>query len=103
MPFIAQELGVSTQQLPDFCGLAGISSSKIPGVVGIGPKSASQLLAQAGTLEQLYQQLDTVPEKWRRKLESQREMAFVSRQVATLRKDLTLEENLQQLRLTAGK
>ncbi|MCW2474916.1 flap endonuclease Xni [Candidatus Symbiopectobacterium sp. NZEC151] len=103
VPFIAQEFGVSPQQLPDFWGLAGISSSKIPGVVGIGPKSASQLLAQAGTLEQIYQQLDAVPEKWRHKLESQREMAFASRQVATLRTDLALEGNLQQLRLTAGK
>lgn len=102
VPFIAQEFGVQPQQLPDFWGLAGISGSRIPGVSGIGPKSATQLLAQATTLEQLYQQLDQVPEKWRRKLETHREMAFVSRQVATLRTDVVLQGNLQQLRLVAG-
>lgn len=103
VPFITQEFGVQPQQLPDFWGLAGISSSKIPGVSGIGPKSATQLLQQAGTLENLYQQLDTVPDKWQRKLEAHKEMAFISRQVATLRTDLTLAGNLQQLRLPAGK
>ncbi|MBN3122185.1 flap endonuclease Xni [Pectobacterium brasiliense] len=99
LPFIEQEFGVSPQQLTDYWGLAGISSSKIPGVAGIGPKSATQLLQQAGSLEALYQQLETVPEKWRKKLEQHKEMALISRQVATLRTDLTLNGNLQQLRL----
>lgn len=104
MPFIRQEFGVSPQQLPDYWGLAGISSSKIPGVSGIGAKTAAQLLQQAGSLEQLYQQLDQLPEKWRKKLEPQREAAWICRQVATLKTDLTLNGNLQQLRLpsTAG-
>ncbi|RYC47467.1 flap endonuclease Xni [Pectobacterium zantedeschiae] len=99
LPFIEQEFGVSPQQLTDYWGLAGISSSKIPGVAGIGPKSAAQLLQQAGSLDALYQQLDAVPEKWRKKLEQHKEMALISRQVATLRTDLTLNGNLQQLRL----
>lgn len=99
VPFIEQEFGVAPQQLPDYWGLAGISGSKVPGVSGIGPKTAAQLLQQAGSLENLYQQLDQVPEKWRRKLEQQREMAWICRQVATLKTDLTLNGNLQQLRL----
>lgn len=84
--------------------MAGISSSKIPGVSGIGAKTAAQLLQQAGSLEQLYQQLEQLPEKWRKKLEPQREAAWICRQVATLKTDLTLNGNLQQLRLpsTAG-
>ncbi|MCL6323588.1 flap endonuclease Xni, partial [Pectobacterium atrosepticum] len=93
------EFGVSPQQMTDYWGLAGISSSKIAGVAGIGPKSAAQLLQQAGSLEALYQQLDAVPEKWRKKLEQHKEMALISRQIATLRTDLTLNGNLQQLRL----
>ncbi|MFC3394597.1 flap endonuclease Xni [Brenneria rubrifaciens] len=99
LPFVQQEFGVSPRQLTDYWGLAGISSSKIPGVSGIGPKSAVQLLQQAGNLEALYQDLASVPEKWRSKLEQQREMAFVSRRVATLSTDLALNGNLQQLRL----
>ncbi|KAA8996087.1 flap endonuclease Xni [Affinibrenneria salicis] len=99
LPFIRQAFGVEPHQLPDYWGLAGISSSKIPGVTGIGPKSAAQLLQQAPDLETLYQRLDEVPPRWRDKLAQQREIAFICRQVATLRTDLTLHGNLQQLRL----
>jgi protein Xni len=98
-PFIAQEFGVTPQQLPDYWGLAGISSSKVPGVAGIGPKSATELLAQFPTLEAIYQHLDDVPEKWRKKLNEHREMAFICRDIATLQTDLQLDGNLQQLRL----
>lgn len=99
-PFIAREFGVNPQQLPDYWGLAGISSSKIPGVAGIGPKSATQLLSEFPTLEALYENLEAVPEKWRKKLVEHREMAFICRQVAQLKTDLTLDGNLQQLRLS---
>lgn len=102
MPFIAQEFGVTPQQLTDYWGLAGISSSKIPGVAGIGPKSASQLLAEFGSLAAIYQQLSAVPEKWRKKLEQHREMAFISQQVATLKTDMALDGNLKELRYQAG-
>ncbi|MNC15231.1 Flap endonuclease Xni [compost metagenome] len=98
-PFIAQEYGVLPTQLGDFWGLAGISSSKISGVPGIGPKSATQLINQFSTLEALYERLEEVPEKWRKKLEQHRESAFISRQVAQLQTDLQLDGNLQQLRL----
>lgn len=99
LPFIEQEFGVTPDKLPDFWGLAGIGSSKIPGVTGIGAKSARQLLQQFGSLEALYQQLDAVPDKWRKKLIEQREMAFISQRVATLRTDLNLNGNLKDLRL----
>ena len=99
VPFIAAEFGVAPQQLPDFWGLAGISSSKIGGVAGIGPKSATQLISDFGTLEKLYARLDAVPEKWRKKLEAHRDSAFTCREVARLRTDLQLDGNLQQLRL----
>ena len=102
-PFIAQEYGVLPGQLPDFWGLAGISSSKIPGVAGIGAKSATQLINQFSTLEALYQRLDEVPEKWRKKLESHKESAFTCRQVARLQTNLKLDGNLQQLRLPGNK
>lgn len=98
-PFIAQEFGVTPQQLPDYWGLAGISSSKVPGVAGIGPKSATELLAQFPTLEAIYQHLDDVPEKWRKKLSEHQEMAFICRDIATLQTDIQLDGNLQQLRL----
>lgn len=98
-PFIEKEFGVLPQQLPDYWGLAGISSSKVPGVAGIGAKSATQLLGQFGTLEELYARLDEVPDKWRKKLEAHRDMAFLCRDIARLQTDLQIEGNLQQLRL----
>ncbi|WP_431615651.1 flap endonuclease Xni [Citrobacter amalonaticus] len=98
-PFIEKGFGVQPQQLPDYWGLAGISSSKVPGVAGIGPKSATQLLVQFQTLEGLYAHLDDVPEKWRKKLEAHQEMAFLCRDIARLQTDLQLDGNLQQLRL----
>lgn len=98
-PFIAQEFGVTPEQLPDYWGLAGISSSKVPGVAGIGAKSATQLLTQFGTLEAIYAQLDEVAPKWRKKLEENRDMAFICRDIARLRCDLQIDGNLQQLRL----
>ncbi|HGM5476662.1 flap endonuclease Xni [Serratia sp. CY52157] len=99
MPFVQQEFGVLPPQLPDYWGLAGIGSSKIPGVAGIGPKTAVLLLQQSGSLDGIYQHLEQVPEKWRGKLEQHRELAYVSKHVATLRTDLSLDGNLQQLRL----
>ncbi|MDC9590632.1 flap endonuclease Xni [Xenorhabdus sp. XENO-10] len=99
LPFIQQEFGVAPNQLPDYWGLAGISSSKIPGVQGIGSKTAAILLQQTGTLDNLFQNLETLPDKWRKKLESHKEMAYISREIASLKTDLSLQGNLQQLRL----
>lgn len=99
-PFIAKEYGVKPEQLADYWGLVGISSSHIPGVPGLGPKSAMPLIEQFSTLEQLYQNIETIPDKWRKKLLQHQELAFISRQVARLKTDLHLEGNLQQLRLS---
>lgn len=98
-PFVASEFNVPSEQLTDYWGLAGIGSSKIPGVAGIGGKSAAQLLHQFGSLDAIYQRIDAVPEKWRNKLIQHREMALICRQVATLKTDLQLEGNLKDLRL----
>lgn len=98
--FIAQTFQVKPHQLPDYWGLAGVASCKIPGVKGIGGKTAAQLLAEYASLERLYQNLDTVAPKWRRLLTGQQAMAYLSRRLATLCRDLHLEGNLRQLRYT---
>lgn len=101
VPFIDAEFGVSPAQLTDYWGLAGISSSKIPGVAGIGAKSAAELLKEFGSLDEIYQRLPSVPAKWQKKLQEHREMAQICRQVATLKTDLLLAGNLKDLRLPA--
>lgn len=97
--FIEKEFGVLPTQLPDYWGLAGISSSKIPGVPGIGAKSASQLIQQFGDLDTIYSRLDDVASKWREKLSIHKENAYLSRQLAILKTDIPLNKNLQQLRI----
>ena len=97
-PFIAKEF-VPAREICSEISLAGISSSKVPGVAGIGPKSAAQLLTDFQDLEGIYARLADVPEKWRKKLEEQQEMAFTCREIARLQTDLQLDGNLQQLRL----
>lgn len=99
VPFITAEFGVAPEQLTDYWGLAGIGSSKIPGVAGIGGKSATLLLQQFGTLDEIYRQIDAVPDKWRKKLIEHQEMARICKRVATLSTDLQLEGNLKGLRL----
>ncbi|AFH94817.1 flap endonuclease Xni [Providencia stuartii] len=98
VPFIEKEFGVKPCQLPDYWGLAGISSSKVPGVAGIGAKSATQLLQQYHSIENLFAHLDSVDEKWRKKLIGQFDIAKVCRDIATLRTDIQLQGNLNQLR-----
>lgn len=101
MPFVQSAFGVLPTQLCDYWGLTGISSSKIPGVPGIGPKTAVTLLGEYPTLEALYENLHAVPEKWQKKLRENQELAFTCRRVATLQTDVALKGNLQELRLRA--
>ncbi len=69
-------------------------------MVGIGPKSAKTLLQTFGGLDEIYAQLDAVPEKLYAKLTARREYALISRQVAMLKQDqdLQLQGNLKTLR-----
>ncbi|AMG30029.1 flap endonuclease Xni [Grimontia hollisae] len=99
-PFIEKEFAVQPEQLTDYWGLTGISSSGVSGVPGIGPKTASTLLQRYGTLEQLYAAEDIEP-KWQKKLEGTQELALRCKQVATLKTDITLGFNLQDIRYSA--
>lgn len=99
LEFIRAEFGVEPSQLTNYWGLTGVSSSKVPGVVGIGPKSATELLRTYPDLETLYQHIDDVPKKWQNKLITHQKSAFISREITTLRTDIQLNGNLQQLRL----
>ncbi|MFZ4835627.1 flap endonuclease Xni [Rouxiella sp. Mn2063] len=99
LPFVQNSFGVLPTQLTDYWGLAGISSSKIPGVPGMGPKTAVTLLQQAETLDALYENIDAIPEKWRAKLIEHQELAYICKRVSTLQTNVELDGNLQQLRL----
>lgn len=96
-PFVEQEFGVKPHQLPDYWGLAGISSSQISGIPGIGPKAAQAILSEFDDIEQAHQ-AETLAPKYRKKFDEHIELARNCKKVATLATDLALGFNLQDIR-----
>ncbi len=82
--------GVYPEQFVDYLAIVGDSSDNIPGVKGIGPKGAETLFKQFRGLDEIYAQLDEVPEKLRGKLAQERENAFLSRQLAQIVRDVPI-------------
>ncbi len=85
---VMEKYGVTPQQFTDFLGLMGDSSDNIPGVPGIGPKSATKLLERFGSIEGVYEHIDELKGKQRQNLEENEQMAYLSRQIATIVRDL---------------
>jgi DNA polymerase-1 len=83
--------GVTPDQVPDFIGLKGDSSDNIPGVPGIGDKTAGQLVAQYGSLEGVLDHVDDLSPARGRALRENAEQARASKELATMRRDLPLE------------
>lgn len=98
-PFIEKEFGVLPRQLPDYWGLAGISSSKIPRRRRYWSQKRDPVIGSVSEPGGIYARLDEVPEKWRKKLETHKEMAYLCRDIARLQTDLHIDGNFQQLRL----
>lgn len=92
---------VGPEFLPDYKGLRGDPSDNIPGVKGIGEKTASDLLAPYGTLEKLYQALENgkllAREAVKEKLRQGKKDAFFSRELATIRKDAPVDFGLEKI------
>jgi DNA polymerase-1 len=106
---VKEKFGVAPEQIIDYLALMGDSSDNIPGVPGIGPKTASGLLVGVnGGLTELYAQLDIVPTLPIRgaktlpaKLEEHKEMAFLSYRLATIKVDVPLDIGLDDLQMGA--
>lgn len=84
------------EQVIDCLALMGDTSDNVPGVPGIGEKTAGKLIAEFGNLENLYDNLDQIKsEKQRLSLQSHRKEAFLSRDLVTLNKNVPLKFNLE--------
>ena len=91
-PQVLEKFGVHPNQVIDVQSLMGDSSDNVPGVPGIGPKKAAELINQFGNLDNLYANLDNVKnERIRGLLHDNREMAYISKQLVTLKNDVDLE------------
>ena len=86
-----QKYGVSLTQFVDYKALVGDSSDNIPGVRGIGPKAAQSLLAEFGSLDNIYEHLDDLTPSQRTKLEDSRDNAFMSRELARIWCDVPIQ------------
>src|ERR687892_1180362 len=89
--------GVTPEQVPDFIGLKGDTSDNIPGVPGIGDKTAGQLVAQYGSLEAVIEHADELSPARRKNILEHAEQALTSKQLATMRRDLELDCEPSQL------
>ncbi|MGZ8482012.1 MAG: DNA polymerase I, partial [Candidatus Limnocylindria bacterium] len=95
---VMERYGLRPDQMLDYKALKGDTSDNIPGVPGVGEKTAVQLLQQFGTLDELYNRLDEVKGKLRERLAEHRESAFMSREIGRIVIDLPLELNLDEAR-----
>lgn len=92
--------GVPADRVVDFKALAGDSSDNIPGVNGIGDKTAAALLQEYGSLDGVYSDLDSITGSKRSKLETGKEWAYLSRKLAEIDTDVPIEFSLEQCKAT---
>lgn len=81
---LKEEYNVTPTQFIDLKALQGDTADNIPGVAGIGPKTATDLIEKYGSIENLYKHIDELSGKLKEKLETGKNMAFLSKQLATI-------------------
>jgi DNA polymerase-1 len=91
--------GLTPAQLVDLKAMMGDKSDNIPGVRGVGEKTAVKLLQQYGTLEAIYEHLDEVQARFRNKLKEGQDLALLSRRLATIVRDAPVQLNLDACRV----
>jgi DNA polymerase-1 len=97
---VKEKFGVPPGQLVEVMGLAGDSSDNIPGVPGVGPKTAQRLIKEFGSIDQLLFQLEKIPRaKEREKLQAHTEQAKMSRELAEIKCDVPLTKDWEQFEL----
>ncbi len=92
---LREEYDMTPQQFIDYKALRGDPSDNIPGVAGVGEKTARQLIADFGSLDGVYENLGKVKGAVRTKLENDREMAYLSRELVEIVCDLPIELDLE--------
>ena len=92
-PEVLEKFGVGPAQVADVLSLMGDASDNVPGVPGVGPKTAAELINEFGSLDKLYENLDAIKNERRRELlRANRESAYVSRRLVALKSDVALPE-----------
>ncbi len=98
---VIKKLGVRADQVVDYKAIVGDASDNIPGVKGVGEKTAITLLEKFGTLDAIYANLDQVENRWRGKLESSKESAYMSYNLARIHTDLKIDLDLEHAKVAS--
>jgi DNA polymerase-1 len=100
---VVEKYGITAEQFIDYLAIVGDSADNIPGVKGIGPKGASALLKEFGTLEEIYDNLENIKQGSRKKLEASKEESFLSQTLAKIIKDVPIDNlNIKRLVFDTG-
>ena len=95
---VQEKFGVLPEQMLDFLSLVGDSSDNIPGVRGVGPKTAADLIRDFGSLQQIYDRVDRITKpKLRESLTTNRDKAFLSRELAKLDENVPIDIDIKNL------
>lgn len=98
---VKEDYGVEPKALIEVKAIQGDSSDCIPGVTGIGPKGATDLISRFGSLDYIYENLDTIDIKpgVRKKLEADRKQAYMSRMLGEIKHDAPVDTNLESYKV----
>jgi DNA polymerase-1 len=96
---VFEKWGVRPRTMRDFLALIGDTSDNVPGVRGIGPKTAAKLLADYGDLDRVYAHIDEIKGATRTKLEEGKDLAYLSRELVELHLEVPLECSWEDLAL----
>ena len=97
---VVEKFGVQADKVVEVMGLMGDSSDHIPGVTGVGPKTAAELIRKFGSIEALYKRIDEVEKKnVKEKLERDKQNAFMSRELVCIDTEMDLEFNSDLMKL----
>ena len=96
---VREKLGVLPEKVVDFKALCGDTSDNIPGVKGIGEKTATQLLEEFGSLDGIFEHLDQISGRAKTALEGSKEVAYLSQRLSKIVTDLDIELDLDQARI----
>ena len=96
---VINKLGITPEQITDYMALMGDASDNIPGVQGIGEKTAQKLIQEYSSIDNLYNHLNDIKGKIKEYLADKKDMAYLSKNLVTIRTDIPLEINLNDAML----
>ncbi len=99
-PEVIDKFGVPPDKVIEVMGLMGDASDNIPGVKGVGPKTATELIRKYGSIEELYKNIDEIDkQKLKDKLETDKDNALLSRKLVTIDTEMSLDCKVEDLKM----